>query len=103
MTPAATAAPPMIQIGSTPTAATGAGAGGPGGSASGGGAAASGAGATEAAPPEAAPPDAAPPEEAAPPLSPCAKPIPVVEKSIAPPASMDTHFCMKLLPLKGST
>lgn len=82
----------MIQIGSIPTAATGAGAGGPGGSASGGGggAAASGAGATEVAPPE-----AAPPEEAAPPLSPCAKALPVTVKSSAPPAKIETHFrCM---------
>src|SRR5690242_10770432 len=94
MTPAARAAPPIIQIGSIPAATTGAGAGGP--ASSGAGAAASGAGAVEVAPPEVAPPDdAAPPDVPAPPLSPCAKPMPVVENNNAPPVRTDTHLrCM---------
>jgi hypothetical protein len=92
----ATAAPPMIQSGSIPTAATGAGATGPASSGAGGGAAASGAGATDVAPPEVAPPD-----DAAPPLSPCANALPVAVKSSAPPANIETHFrCMAFLPLQ---
>jgi hypothetical protein len=95
----ATAAPPMIQSGSMPATATGAGATGP--ASSGGGGAASGAGATDVAPPDVAPPDVAPPEDAAPPLSPCAKALPVAVKSIAPPASIETHFrCIAILPLE---